>query len=95
MDKSIATALTVSLLTSFLLSGHFRTFFSSVLKAGAVAGASVDCVLFPLDTIKTRLQSEHGFFKAGGFKRIYAGLGSSVVGSAPNGIGLLIKVKVN
>lgn len=47
----------------------------------------MDTILFPLDTIKTRLQSQQGFLGAGGFKRIYAGLGSSLVGSAPNGIG--------
>ncbi|KAI1286965.1 S-adenosylmethionine mitochondrial carrier protein [Halotydeus destructor] len=54
------------------------------LIAGGCAGVAVDTILFPLDTIKTRLQSEHGFIRAGGFNRIYAGLGSSLVGSAPN-----------
>lgn len=56
------------------------------LKSGACAGLSVDVILFPLDTIKTRLQSEAGFFKSGAFKRIYSGLGSTIVGSAPGGI---------
>lgn len=54
-------------------------------QAGAVAGIAVDTILFPLDTIKTRLQSQQGFIKAGGFRNIYAGLGSSLIGSAPNG----------
>jgi len=36
-----------------------------------------------LDTLKTRLQSPQGFFAAGGFRGIYNGLGSAVVGSAP------------
>ncbi|KAH9406906.1 hypothetical protein TYRP_013172 [Tyrophagus putrescentiae] len=53
------------------------------LIAGAVAGLSVDVLLFPVDTIKTRLQSPRGFLLSGGFKRLYAGLGSTVSGSAP------------
>ena len=40
--------------------------------------------LFPLDTLKTRLQSAEGFWKSGGFKRIYAGVGPAALGSAPN-----------
>jgi len=59
------------------------SFFTS-LVAGGMAGTSVDVSLFPLDTIKTRLQSKQGFWKAGGFSRIYAGLGPAAVGSAPN-----------
>jgi solute carrier family 25 S-adenosylmethionine transporter 26 len=52
--------------------------------AGGLAGASVDTILFPLDTIKTRLQSQQGFRAAGGFKNIYSGLSSAVLGSAPS-----------
>uniref|UniRef100_A0A674P7B0 Mitochondrial S-adenosylmethionine carrier protein n=1 Tax=Takifugu rubripes TaxID=31033 RepID=A0A674P7B0_TAKRU len=44
----------------------------------------VDLTLFPLDTIKTRLQSQQGFYKAGGFRGIYAGVPSAAVGSFPN-----------
>lgn len=43
----------------------------------------VDVSLFPLDTIKTRLQASGGFQKAGGFRGIYKGLGPQVIGSAP------------
>lgn len=53
------------------------------MKAGAVAGTTVDLSLFPLDTVKTRLQSSSGFFTSGGFKGIYRGVGSAIVGSAP------------
>lgn len=53
------------------------------LLAGGVAGTSVDVVLFPLDTIKTRMQSANGFWKAGGFKGIYSGLIPAASGSAP------------
>lgn len=56
-----------------------------VLKAGGVAGVCVDLILFPLDTVKTRLQSPQGFRKAGGFRGIYAGVPSTAIGSFPNG----------
>ncbi|RZF48107.1 hypothetical protein LSTR_LSTR002173 [Laodelphax striatellus] len=58
--------------------------FSTSLLAGALAGLVVDVTLFPLDTVKTRLQSQFGFWKSGGFKGIYKGLGPVVVGSAPS-----------
>ncbi|XP_055484383.1 S-adenosylmethionine mitochondrial carrier protein isoform X1 [Psammomys obesus] len=58
--------------------------FTASLVAGGVAGVSVDLILFPLDTIKTRLQSPQGFSKAGGFRGIYAGVPSTAIGSFPN-----------
>ena len=57
---------------------------STSLLAGAVAGVLVDVVLFPLDTIKTRMQSQSGFQAAGGFRHVYAGIASAAVGSAPS-----------
>uniref|UniRef100_A0A670Y3F1 Mitochondrial S-adenosylmethionine carrier protein n=1 Tax=Pseudonaja textilis TaxID=8673 RepID=A0A670Y3F1_PSETE len=54
------------------------------LLAGGLAGVCVDLTLFPLDTVKTRLQSPQGFRKAGGFRGIYAGVPSAAVGSFPN-----------
>lgn len=54
-------------------------------QAGAAAGLFVDVTLFPLDTLKTRIQSEQGFWKAGGFREIYKGIGPIAVGSAPCG----------
>lgn len=50
----------------------------------------VDLTLFPLDTIKTRLQSQQGFYKAGGFRGIYAGVPSAAIGSFPNGEPVLL-----
>lgn len=50
-----------------------------------MAGLFVDISLFPLDTIKTRLQSPQGFLKSGGFQGIYRGIGPQLVGSAPQG----------
>ncbi|KAM7170977.1 mitochondrial S-adenosylmethionine carrier protein isoform 3-T3 [Macrochelys suwanniensis] len=61
-----------------------RAEFWVSLTAGGIAGMCVDLILFPLDTIKTRLQSPQGFKKAGGFRGIYAGVPSAAVGSFPN-----------
>ncbi|XP_072136631.1 mitochondrial S-adenosylmethionine carrier protein isoform X3 [Mobula birostris] len=58
--------------------------FMSSLVAGGMAGMCVDLTLFPLDTVKTRLQSQQGFYKAGGFRGIYAGIPSAAIGSFPN-----------
>ena len=57
--------------------------FASALLAGGFAGTTVDLTLYPIDTLKTRLQSSAGFYPSGGFRGIYAGVGSAVVGSAP------------
>lgn len=45
----------------------------------------MDVALYPLDTLKTRIQSEQGLWKAGGFRQIYKGIGPIAVGSAPCG----------
>ncbi len=55
----------------------------AALAAGASAGTAVDVCLFPLDTIKTRLQTVEGFRKAGGFTGVYRGLGAAAAASAP------------
>ena len=52
-------------------------------QAGGLAGTTVDLSLYPLDTLKTRLQSSAGFASSGGFSGIYRGVGSAIVGSAP------------
>ena len=57
--------------------------FRTALVSGAVAGFCVDMTLFPLDTMKTRLQSAQGFAKAGGFRGVYSGVASAAVGSMP------------
>ena len=56
----------------------------------------MDLLFYPIDSIKTRLQSDHGFYKAGGFRGIYNGVGSVIVGSAPGGMfmGALIPTPV-
>ncbi|GAB0091438.1 Mitochondrial carrier protein [Sergentomyia squamirostris] len=57
-------------------------FFTSLISGG-MAGTVVDVVLFPVDTIKTRLQSERGFWKSGGLTKIYKGFLPAAAGSAP------------
>ncbi|KAL9105997.1 MAG: hypothetical protein Q9227_008905 [Pyrenula ochraceoflavens] len=60
--------------------------------AGALAGLTVDVSLYPLDTIKTRLQKTHeasSFVRPrlsaiAAFRSIYAGLPSVLLGSAPS-----------
>lgn len=53
------------------------------LIAGGLAGVTVDVALYPLDTLKTRLQASQGFLKAGGFSGVYRGMQSVALGSAP------------
>ncbi|XP_025191367.1 S-adenosylmethionine mitochondrial carrier protein-like [Melanaphis sacchari] len=55
--------------------------YSTSLIAGAVAGTVVDVALFPLDTLKTRLQSQYGFVQSGGFRGIYKGLTPTIIGA--------------
>lgn len=57
----------------------------TVLVAGATAGLVVDTSLYPIDTIKSRLQSKAGLFKTGGFSNLYRGLSPVLLGSVPNG----------
>ena len=57
--------------------------FTAALLAGGLAGTTVDLTLFPLDTLKTRLQSREGLIRSGGLSGIYRGLSSVLVGSAP------------
>lgn len=55
-----------------------------VFVAGAGAGLIVDVSLYPVDTIKSRLQSEQGFIKSGGFNKLYRGLPPVLAGSIPS-----------
>jgi solute carrier family 25 S-adenosylmethionine transporter 26 len=57
--------------------------FTTALLSGGLAGTTVDLSLYPLDTLKTRLQSSSGFLASGGFSGIYRGVGSAIIGSAP------------
>ncbi|KAJ5107017.1 S-adenosylmethionine mitochondrial carrier protein [Penicillium angulare] len=68
------------------------------LLSGAVAGLTVDCSLYPLDTIKTRLQKARDPNAPNGprlslrqtVRGIYAGLPSVLFGSAPSAASFFI-----
>ncbi len=60
-----------------------QTSWLVALVSGGVAGTAVDVALFPLDTIKTRMQAKQGFWRAGGLQNVYAGIGPAAAGSAP------------
>eukprot|EP01064_Diplonema_japonicum_P006004 TRINITY_DN13973_c1_g1_i5.p1 TRINITY_DN13973_c1_g1~~TRINITY_DN13973_c1_g1_i5.p1 ORF type:complete len:307 (+),score=35.98 TRINITY_DN13973_c1_g1_i5:39-959(+) len=53
------------------------------LTAGGMAGLSVDLMLFPLDSIKTRRQAHGGMAKAGGIRNLYSGVQAAAIGSVP------------
>lgn len=63
--------------------GRAEPSFLVSLISGGIAGTTVDIALYPLDTIKTRLQAPQGFLKAGGFRGVYKGLSAAAAGSAP------------
>ncbi|TVY59054.1 putative mitochondrial carrier protein [Lachnellula cervina] len=65
------------------MSSQSNPAFTTALLSGALAGTTVDLSLYPLDTLKTRLQSSSGFLASGGFSGIYRGVGSAIIGSAP------------
>jgi solute carrier family 25 S-adenosylmethionine transporter 26 len=59
------------------------------LAAGATAGCAVEAALYPIDTIKTRLQAMvsgggiGALIKAGGGRALYSGVWGNLVGVAP------------
>ncbi|XP_052190516.1 S-adenosylmethionine carrier 1, chloroplastic/mitochondrial [Diospyros lotus] len=59
----------------------FRTLFEGVI-AGGTAGVVVETVLYPIDTIKTRLQAAHGGGKIN-LKGLYSGLAGNLAGVLP------------
>ncbi|KAF7991367.1 hypothetical protein HCN44_002929 [Aphidius gifuensis] len=61
-----------------------KNIFWSSMISGAAAGVLCDVIFFPMDTVKTRLQSQHGFIKSGAFKSLYRGLLPAIAGSAPS-----------
>ncbi|KAL4931527.1 uncharacterized protein BDV17DRAFT_280075 [Aspergillus undulatus] len=79
--------------------GHTHVLEPPSPSSGAVAGLTVDCSLYPLDTIKTRLQkARHNGPSAPSpnlslrqtIRGIYAGLPSVLLGSAPSAASFFI-----
>ncbi|KAJ3628716.1 hypothetical protein Zmor_003898 [Zophobas morio] len=73
-----------SLAKSFMVNYNNHIHSPNIDKAGAIAGFVVDASLYPLDTLKTRLQSSQGFINSGGFRQIYKGVSINIMGSAPS-----------
>ena len=63
--------------------------FAGNLAAGAISGCAVEAALYPIDTIKTRLQAMIGgggiraLIEAGGGRGLYAGVWGNLAGVAP------------
>lgn len=57
--------------------------FMTSLCAGAIGCVSVDCCIYPLDTLRARLQAPGGFERAGGYRSLYRGMPIALMGSAP------------
>ncbi|KAJ8610344.1 hypothetical protein CTAYLR_003858 [Chrysophaeum taylorii] len=57
--------------------------FAESMMAGAVAGFVCDLTLYPLDTLKTRLQAPGGLRGSGGLVGAYRGIGITLAGSVP------------
>jgi solute carrier family 25 S-adenosylmethionine transporter 26 len=53
--------------------------------AGSVASATVDTVIYPLDTLKTRMQAPAGFRRSGGFVNLFAGVVPTALSAIPGG----------
>ncbi|EAW13052.1 putative mitochondrial carrier protein (Pet8) [Aspergillus clavatus NRRL 1] len=86
-------------LLRFSLSKHSANVCPPHFQSGAIAGLTVDCSLYPLDTIKTRLQkARHHAPSAPSpnlslrqtIRGIYAGLPSVLFGSAPSAASFFI-----
>jgi solute carrier family 25 (mitochondrial S-adenosylmethionine transporter), member 26 len=86
MSSSSSPTFGQSLIVRACVRSFSSCFHHPPLQAGGIAGTSVDLLFYPIDSIKTRLQSHDGFYKAGGFRGIYNGVGSVIVGSAPGGM---------
>lgn len=54
------------------------------LLAGGTAALVVDCIIYPLDSIKTRSQAKGGFLKNGGYKGLYKGVTSVAACTIPS-----------
>ena len=59
--------------------------FAMAVLAGGFASATVDVSIYPLDTLKTRLQAPQGFQRAGGTTGLFRGVMAAAVGAVPGG----------
>nr|AKN21574.1 slc25a-6 [Schmidtea mediterranea] len=54
------------------------------ITSGAVAGLVTDSILYPIDTIKTRIQSTRTILKSNLYKNLFSGIPTVIAASAPN-----------
>ena len=59
--------------------------FLAALVSGSLASATVDTIIYPLDTIKTRMQAPQGFYRSGGFSHLFRGILPTVLSAVPGG----------
>lgn len=59
--------------------------FAVAVLAGGCASASVDVSIYPLDTLKTRMQAPQGFAAAGAFRGLFRGVMAAALGAFPGG----------
>ena len=59
--------------------------FAVAVLAGGFASATVDVTIFPLDSLKTRLQAPQGFQRAGGTTGLFRGVLAAAMGAVPGG----------
>lgn len=83
-DESSEKFVLRTLVVSFIYNWKHLKFLTRS-KAGFAAGTIQDIALYPLDSIKSRLQNEVGFWKSGGFRGIYKGISLAVCASGPAG----------
>ena len=59
--------------------------FEIAVLAGGCASASVDVIIYPIDTLKTRMQASQGFAAAGGYNGLFRGVLAAGLGAVPGG----------
>ena len=59
--------------------------FELAVLAGGCASAAVDITIYPLDTLKTRLQAPQGFRASGGYRGLFTGVTAAALGAVPGG----------
>ena len=59
--------------------------FELAVLAGGCASAAVDVTIYPLDTLKTRLQAPQGFKASGGYRGLFTGVTAAALGAVPGG----------
>ena len=86
MEQNRFDIIRQSVIVSLNRSFFWNIFFikKNEIKAGSLAGCAVDFSLYPVDTIKTRLQQKKFLRNRHLFSSLYSGIGSVLLGSGPS-----------